>query len=64
MSRRTETAYKAEFPGKSAQHDKAQDSGDTVNAVVASGQFTFLSGESCPTWGRIVRQRSAWQHAG
>jgi hypothetical protein len=26
MSRRTETAYKAWFPGKSAQHDKAQDS--------------------------------------
>ncbi|HBB18558.1 MAG TPA: hypothetical protein DCZ97_16750 [Syntrophus sp. (in: bacteria)] len=23
MSRRTETAYKAESPGKSAQHDKA-----------------------------------------
>jgi hypothetical protein len=35
MSRRTETAYKAESPGKSAQHDKALDSGDTVNAAVA-----------------------------
>ena len=36
MSRRTETAYKAESPGKSVQHDKAQDLGDTVNAAVAS----------------------------
>ena len=40
MSRRTETAYKAQSPGKSAglpfrvQHDKAQDSGDRVNAAV------------------------------
>ena len=34
MSRRTETAYKAWSPGKSAQHDKAQDSGDRVNAAV------------------------------
>jgi len=48
MSRRTETAYKAESPGKSAQHDKALGSGDTVNAAVASSQFTFLSGETCP----------------
>ena len=47
MSRRTETAYKAESPGKSAQHDKALGSGDTVNAAVASSQFTFLSGETC-----------------
>lgn len=47
MSRRTETAYKAESPGKSAQHDEALDSGDTVNAAVASSQFTFLSGEAC-----------------
>ena len=35
MSRRTETAYKTESPGKSAQHDNALDSGDTVNAAVA-----------------------------
>jgi hypothetical protein len=35
VSQRTETAYKAQSPGKSAQHDKAQDSGDRVNAVVA-----------------------------
>jgi len=40
MSRRTETAYKAWSPGKSAglpfrvQHDKALDSGDRVNAAV------------------------------
>jgi len=35
MSRRTETAYKAQSPGKSAPHDKARDSGDRVNAAVA-----------------------------
>ena len=34
MSRRTETAYKAQSPGKSAQHDKAPGSGDRVNAAV------------------------------
>ena len=34
MSRRTETAYKAWFPGKPAQHVEAQDSGDRVNAAV------------------------------
>ena len=34
MSRRTETAYKAWSLGKSAQHDKALDSGDRVNAAV------------------------------
>ncbi len=34
MGRRTETTYKAEFQGKSAQHDEAQDSGDTVNGAV------------------------------
>jgi len=35
MSRRTETAYKAEFPGKLVPHNEAQGSGDTVNAAVA-----------------------------
>ncbi len=34
MSRRTETAYKAQSPGKSAQHDEAPDSGVRVNAAV------------------------------
>ena len=34
MSRRTETAYKAQFPGELAQHDEAPDSGDRVNAAV------------------------------
>ncbi|MDY0248246.1 MAG: hypothetical protein RBR26_15165 [Methanosarcina mazei] len=40
MSRRTEIAYKAWSPGKAAglpfrvPHDKAQDSGDRVNAAV------------------------------
>lgn len=31
----TEMAYKAESPGKSAQHDKTPGLGDTVNAAVA-----------------------------
>ncbi len=35
MSRRTEMAYKAESPGKSAQHDEAPGLGDTVNGAVA-----------------------------
>jgi len=34
MSRRTEMAYKAQFPGKLAQHDEAPGSGDRVNAAV------------------------------
>jgi len=34
MSRRTETAYKAQSPGKSAPHDETPDSGDRVNAAV------------------------------
>ena len=36
MSRRTETAYKAQSPGELAPHNKAPDSGDRVNAAVAS----------------------------
>jgi hypothetical protein len=49
MSRRTEMAYKAQSPGKLAQHNETQGSGDRVNAAVVSRQFTFLSGEICPT---------------
>jgi hypothetical protein len=47
MSRRreTETAYRAESPGKSARHDEAPDSGGTVNAAIVSRKFTFLSRE-------------------
>jgi hypothetical protein len=33
-SRRTEMAYKAQFPGRSARHDEAQGLGDRVNAAV------------------------------
>jgi hypothetical protein len=54
MSRRTETAYKAQSPGKSATHGNAQDSGDRVNAAVASRKFTFLSGEICSTGIRFM----------
>ena len=69
MSRRTETAYKAQSPGKSAQHDEAQDSGDRVNAAVVWRKFTSLSGEICLACGRktapcmatcrVIRQKSA-----
>ena len=34
MGRRTQTTYKAQFPGKSAQHDKAPGSGYRVNVAV------------------------------
>ena len=49
MSRRTEIAYKAQSPGKLAQHNKAPGSGDRVNAAVVQRQFTSLSGEICLT---------------
>ena len=45
MSRRTETSYKAESPGKLAQRTEAQGSGGTVNGAVVQRQFTSLSGE-------------------
>ena len=47
MSRQTKIAYKAQSPGKLAQHNEAQGSGDRVNAAVVWPQFTFLSGETC-----------------
>jgi len=53
MSRRTETAYKAKSGGKFAQQNKARDPLDMVNAAVVWRQFTFLSGETCSTCGRI-----------
>jgi cell wall assembly regulator SMI1 len=34
MSRRTEIAYKAKFPGELAQHNEALGSGDMVNPAV------------------------------
>ena len=49
VSRRTETSYKAERLGKAAQHVEAPDSSRTVNDAVVQLQFTFLSGETCPT---------------
>ncbi len=54
MSRRTETAYKAQSPGKSAQHDEAQGSGGRVNAAVVWRKITFLSGEICSACGSLV----------
>ena len=52
MSRRTETAYKAESPGKSAQHDNASGvtdrpkgaTDDRVNGATQSGSFSLLDG--------------------
>ena len=34
MSRRTETACRAKFPGELAQHNEALGSGDMVNAAL------------------------------
>lgn len=45
VSLRTETAYKADGPGKAAQDAKAPGSGPEVNAEAAQLQFAFLSGE-------------------
>ncbi len=48
MSRRTETAYKAEPQGESAQHDEARpDLWGRVNAAVVQGKIMFLPGEIC-----------------
>ncbi len=41
MSRRTEMAYKAQFPGKLAQHNEAQGSGDRVNAALGVSLWSF-----------------------
>jgi hypothetical protein len=57
VSRRTETAYKAESLGKAAQHVKAQGSGDTVNGAVVQRKFTSLSGEACPECVRLSEAR-------
>jgi len=46
VSLRTETAYKADEPGKVAQHTEAQGSSSEVNAEVVQLQFAFLSGET------------------
>ena len=71
MSRRTETAYKAKSPGKAAQDVKALDSGDRVNAAVASRKITILirgdlldmhpvlEDASCLATFRMIKQKSA-----
>ena len=47
MSRRTETAYKAEPQGESAQHDEAQpDHCGRVNTVVVQRKIVSLPGET------------------
>ena len=48
MSLRTETAYKAEPQGESAQHDEAHpDLWGMVNAVDVQGKIMLLPGEIC-----------------
>jgi len=42
MNLRRETAHKAKFPGKLAQHNEARASGDMVTAAVVWQKFTFL----------------------
>ena len=46
VSLRTETAYKANGPGKVAPHTEAPGSGPGVKAEVVQLQFAFLSGET------------------
>jgi RNA-directed DNA polymerase len=46
VSLRTETAYKANGPGKVAQHTEAPGSGPGVKAEAVQLQFVFLSGET------------------
>jgi hypothetical protein len=58
MSRRKETAYKAQSPGKLAPHDETLDSGDRVNAAAVQRKFTFLSGEICLTRDEICLVRA------
>ena len=58
MSRRTETAYKAQSPGKLAQHNETLDSGGRVNAAAVQRKFTFLSGEICLTRDEICLVRA------
>ncbi len=50
VSRRRETAYKAEPQGESAQHDEAHPNlWGRVNAAVVQGKIMLLPGEICPT---------------
>jgi len=49
VSRRTETAYKAEEVDEVAQQTKVRDCASTVNAAVVQLEFAFLSGETCHT---------------
>lgn len=66
MSLRTETAYKADGPGKAAQHAEAQGLGPEVNAEVVQLQFAFLSGEIPMPQGdrEVSRGRSTPQACG
>ena len=70
MSRRIEIAYKAKSPGKVAQHIKAQDSGDMVNAAVVLRKITTLirgelsnmhliKGAHLPAMADVIGQQSA-----
>jgi hypothetical protein len=49
VSRRTETAYKAEEADEVAQHAEVRDGASTVNAAVVQLEFASLSGETCRT---------------
>ena len=72
MSRRTEMAYKAQFPGKSAQHDEALGSGDRVNAAlgVSFQSLTCVAKDHVLIRGdqfdvrSLFWQRPVWQHSG
>jgi RNA-directed DNA polymerase len=64
VSLRTETAYKADEPGKVAQHTEARGSGSEVNAEVVQLQFAFLSGEIPGLAGEVSKGHSTPQACG
>ena len=61
MSLRTGRAYKADGPGKVAQHTEAPGSGPQVNAEVVQLQFAFLSGETPEAPRHSLARASGWQ---
>lgn len=68
VSRRTETAYKAEEVDEVAQHAEVRGCTSTVNAAVVQLQFVFLSRETCatrvPETGSADRSNAAGDGAG
>ena len=58
VSPRTETSYKAEYPGEVAQHTEVQSLGGTVDDGIVQLEFTLLSGEIPGDAGGVSRRHS------